>query len=71
MGASIEDAYRQAARGSRPGTLAELGKRLGELDQLAYDLSLLMLTQLLNGAVGRRAPHPPEAPAAAALPPRP
>jgi hypothetical protein len=71
VGASIEDAYRQAAQGSRPGTLAELGKRLGELDQLAYDLSLLMMTQLLNGTVGRRAPHPPEAPAAPALPPRP
>ena len=59
VGSELEDAYRLAAQGTRPGTLAELGKRLDELDQLAYDLSLLMMTQLLNGTVGRRAPPRP------------
>ena len=70
-GGELEDAYRVAAQGSRPGNLAQLGGRLDGLDRVAYDFSLLMMTQLLDGAVGRRAPHPAEASAAAPVPRRP
>jgi hypothetical protein len=70
-GGELEDAYRVAAQGSRPGNLAQLGGRLDGLDRVAYDFGLLMMTQLLDGAVGRRAPHPAEASAAAPVPRRP
>ncbi len=70
VGAELEHAYRLAAQGSQPTNLAELGKRLEALDELAYDFSLLMMIHLLNGTVGRRAPDPPEPPAAAPFPPR-
>ena len=70
-GGELEDAYRVAAQGPGRTNLAQLGGRLDGLDRVAYDFSLLMMTQLLDGAVGRRAPHPAEASAAAPVPRRP
>lgn len=57
-GARLEDAYREATRGSRPAGLDELGMRLAELDDIAYRFSVLMMAQLRDGTVGRRAPQP-------------
>ena len=70
-GGELEDAYRVAAQGPGRTNLAQLGGRLDGLDRVAYDFSLLMMTQLLDGAVGRRAPHPAEASPAAPVPRRP
>lgn len=39
-GARLEDAYREAARGSRPAGLDELGMRLAGLDDIAYRIPL-------------------------------
>jgi hypothetical protein len=58
VGGELEDAYRQAAAGSPPTNLADLGRRLEGLDEIAYSFSLLMMAQLRNGTVGRRAPDP-------------
>jgi hypothetical protein len=60
VGGELEVAYRQAAAGSRPTHLADLARRLDELDEIAYAFSLLMMAQLRNGTVGRRAPDPLE-----------
>jgi len=57
-GARLEDAYRDAARGSQPAGLDELGMRLAGLDDIAYRFSVLMMAQLRDGTVGRRAPQP-------------
>jgi hypothetical protein len=60
VGGELEDAYRQAAAGSRPTNLAGLGSRLEELDEIAYSFNLVMMAQLRNGTVGRHAPDPLE-----------
>jgi hypothetical protein len=60
VGGELEVAYRQATAGSRPTDLADLARRLDELDEIAYAFSLLMMAQLRNGTVGRRAPDPLE-----------
>jgi hypothetical protein len=39
VGRELEDAYRLAAQGSTPATLAGLGERLAGLDQLAYQFT--------------------------------
>ena len=57
-GAQLEDAYREAARGSQPAGLDRLGARLAELDGIAYRFSVLMMAQLRDGTVGGRAPQP-------------
>jgi hypothetical protein len=57
-GAQLEDAYREAARGSQPAGLDGLGVRLAELDGIAYRFSVLMMAHLRDGMVGRRAPQP-------------
>lgn len=57
-GAQLEDAYREAARGSQPAGLDGLGVRLAELDGIAYRFSVLMMAQLRDGTVGGRAPQP-------------
>jgi hypothetical protein len=58
VGAELEEAYRQAARTSQPAALEGLEGRLEELNDTAYQLNLLMLTQLREGTVGRQAPQP-------------
>jgi hypothetical protein len=70
VGRELEDAYRLAAKGSTPTTLAELGERLAGLDQLAYQFNIMMLAQLRNGTVGRRAPDPLEPTVTGRAPPR-
>jgi hypothetical protein len=69
-GRELEDAYRLAAQGSTPATPAELGERLAGLDQLAYQFNIMMLAQLRNGTVGRRAPDPLEPTVTGRAPPR-
>ncbi len=44
------------------GRLDGLDRRLGELDDTAYQLNVFMMTQLREGAVGRRAPRPLDPP---------
>jgi hypothetical protein len=64
VGGELEAAYRAAAAGSRPPNLADLGKRLDRLDEIAYAFNLVMMAQLRDGTVGRRAPDPLEPTAA-------
>jgi hypothetical protein len=70
VGRELEDAYRLAAQGSTPAALAGLGERLAGLDQLAYQFNIMMLAQLRNGTVGRRAPDPLEPTVTGRAPPR-
>jgi hypothetical protein len=70
VGRELEDAYRLAAQGSTPTTLAGLGDRLDGLDQLAYQFNVMMLAQLRNGTVGRRVPDPLGPTVAGRAPPR-
>ena len=62
VGSELEDAYRTATHGSQPAALDGLDRRLWELDGTAYQLNVFMMTQLREGAVGRRAPRPLDPP---------
>lgn len=62
VGSELEDVYRTAAHGSQPVALDGLDRRLGELDDTADQLNVFMMSQLREGAVGRRAPRPLDPP---------